>query len=810
MSSCSPFQQATVQAICRHFETSNSALCADEAGLGKTFVARGVIGLLAQRHALKQCGERVIQDKIKQWWRQFGASVRGNSHAKERLPAFAKSVGLDEESVKGRGRIAGEARIASQVLDRLETLSGEELEQFCLALTMNLPYLLIQRGNRRRTAWDFSAWEDYPVEPLRVLYVCCNLAIAEQNTRKLVDLPQRSIRSGADKADRLSILWHYLKKYPTPYIEIYPITATVSAMETPGTKNEAALLGAEIGRTGEAVRADSALFRRLRQKGEERSLQELKPDLVIFDEFQNFGTIISMVRCDSDQMDKMSAQLEGQIVTLRQKGGNTERIAQLESQKDSLERIFRTCRALYAGEHTPKTLMLSATPFHTVEESGEEECWSRLDLKKILTFLGGEGVWEQFLQCDMPGQERILYETCGIFRTERQRLLPQHRAVSHEIEVEGAGLLSAAAKLCASGQGNRGHALVKTTPDADEVGAHGLGRYGVFLREEQQELTLQPHPRALALENVVCAADDTGRRGEVERLLWLPPLKPSRPLDGVFANFGDYSKTLVYSSLKATPVQVCAVLNRNVPTLSLDWSQGEREWLEEQLHRLSLPGGTPVGALADYLRDHGGCAFQTVEEAVRYCQDGCLEDVLKEYFQLCRENKTDYEGQLQNALDCCGSFAAVMDDAALRQGGLRSAFNAPFRPFVLMTTSIGAEGLDFHLYCRRLAHYTLPNSVVQWEQKNGRIDRRNSLAVRRNWARRDPDPAAQEKSGGMSPHWDAGSDGLHHYYFLIRHTDERTQYERLKSELRRYRATLGIADGETEGGFDFSPFSRRG
>jgi len=195
MSSCSPFQQATVQAICRHFETSNSALCADEAGLGKTFVARGVIGLLAQRHALKQCGERVIQDKIKQWWRQFGASVRGNSHAKERLPAFAKSVGLDEESVKGRGRIAGEARIASQVLDRLETLSGEELEQFCLALTMNLPYLLIQRGNRRRTAWDFSAWEDYPVEPLRVLYVCCNLAIAEQNTRKLVDLPQRSIRS---------------------------------------------------------------------------------------------------------------------------------------------------------------------------------------------------------------------------------------------------------------------------------------------------------------------------------------------------------------------------------------------------------------------------------------------------------------------------------------------------------------------------------------------------------------------------------------------------------------------------------------
>ena len=35
---------------------------------------------------------------------------------------------------------------------------------------------------------------------------------------------------------------------------------------------------------------------------------------------------------------------------------------------------------------------------------------------------------------------------------------------------------------------------------------------------------------------------------------------------------------------------------------------------------------------------------------------------------------------------------------------VRQAFNSPFRPFVLSTTSIGQEGLDFHWYCRKIMH----------------------------------------------------------------------------------------------------------
>jgi hypothetical protein len=39
-----------------------------------------------------------------------------------------------------------------------------------------------------------------------------------------------------------------------------------------------------------------------------------------------------------------------------------------------------------------------------------------------------------------------------------------------------------------------------------------------------------------------------------------------------------------------------------------------------------------------------------------------------------------------------------------RSGAVRKAFNSPFRPFVLASTSIGQEGLDFHPYCHAVYH----------------------------------------------------------------------------------------------------------
>ena len=45
-----PYQRAAVDKICKHFENSGKALLADEGGLGKTFVAKGVVAKLAAEH----------------------------------------------------------------------------------------------------------------------------------------------------------------------------------------------------------------------------------------------------------------------------------------------------------------------------------------------------------------------------------------------------------------------------------------------------------------------------------------------------------------------------------------------------------------------------------------------------------------------------------------------------------------------------------------------------------------------------------------------------------------------------------------
>lgn len=73
-------------------------------------------------------------------------------------------------------------------------------------------------------------------------------------------------------------------------------------------------------------------------------------------------------------------------------------------------------------------------------------------------------------------------------------------------------------------------------------------------------------------------------------------------------------------------------------------------------------------------------------------------------------------------------------DGRTRDVDVRIAFNSPFRPFVLATTSIGQEGLDFHQYCHRVVHWNLPSNPVDLEQREGRVHRYKGHVIRRNIA----------------------------------------------------------------------------
>lgn len=67
-----------------------------------------------------------------------------------------------------------------------------------------------------------------------------------------------------------------------------------------------------------------------------------------------------------------------------------------------------------------------------------------------------------------------------------------------------------------------------------------------------------------------------------------------------------------------------------------------------------------------------------------------------------------------------------------RDINIRQAFNSPFRPFVLASTSIGQEGLDFHFYCKKIFHWNLPSNAIDFEQREGRIHRYQGLVIRLN------------------------------------------------------------------------------
>lgn len=157
----------------------------------------------------------------------------------------------------------------------------------------------------------------------------------------------------------------------------------------------------------------------------------------------------------------------------------------------------------------------------------------------------------------------------------------------------------------------------------------------------------------------------------------------------------------------------------------------------------------------------------------------------------------------------------MTDQATNRANDVRLAFNSPFRPFILASTSVGQEGLDFHWYCRKIMHWNISSNPQDMEQREGRIDRYKSLFVRRNVAKFHPETytwnemfdlaRTEAKEKGfceLVPYWSIPQDMLK----SIAETDREyiesivplyplsmdyDRYRHMKSVLRLYRLTMG-------------------
>ncbi len=89
-----------------------------------------------------------------------------------------------------------------------------------------------------------------------------------------------------------------------------------------------------------------------------------------------------------------------------------------------------------------------------------------------------------------------------------------------------------------------------------------------------------------------------------------------------------------------------------------------------------------------------------------------------------------------------------------RKEDVRVAFNSPFRPYILATTSIGQEGLDFHQYCHQVVHWNLPPNPVDLEQREGRVHRYKGHVIRRNLAKKYGLGAVAGQQNGLVDPWE--------------------------------------------------------
>lgn len=269
------------------------------------------------------------------------------------------------------------------------------------------------------------------------------------------------------------------------------------------------------------------------------------------------------------------------------------------------------------------------------------------------------------------------------------------------------------------------------------------------------------------------------------------------------------------------------------------------------IHRFNEPEATAIIELSQQQVDE-----PFWKKLLRYAKDGCFQAMIDEYyhivsdglkFSVAEEKDAAIHQKMMGALtfrsatyvvDHYASFEKrIANEENAKQGmrmrthfavafsksegdkessgqrkeSLRSAFNSPLRPFVLATTSIGQEGLDFHSYCRKVMHWNLPSNPIDIEQREGRVNRYKCLAVRQSIAQlyggipfqksvweemfdkaiTEKDDACQSE---LVPYWCAGSDQpvkVERIVPMYPMSQDELKYDRLIQILSLYRLTLG-------------------
>ena len=155
---------------------------------------------------------------------------------------------------------------------------------------------------------------------------------------------------------------------------------------------------------------------------------------------------------------------------------------------------------------------------------------------------------------------------------------------------------------------------------------------------------------------------------------------------------------------------------------------------------------------------------------------------------------------------------ATGGEGRLRTDDLRKSFNMPFWPHVLTTTSVGQEGLDFHVWCRQLMHWDLCGSPLDLEQREGRIQRFGGLSVRHALAKRFRQQTLSEagekttpweilakhaenefcdEASGLRPWWSCPDEKIDRLFVVLPNSRQTDRFNQLSNQRWLYRLALG-------------------
>ncbi len=124
------------------------------------------------------------------------------------------------------------------------------------------------------------------------------------------------------------------------------------------------------------------------------------------------------------------------------------------------------------------------------------------------------------------------------------------------------------------------------------------------------------------------------------------------------------------------------------------------------------------------------------QRVTEYCKWGEFGAVLEEFlFLLKKENENEENPKsMSECINIDDVGYAVEYTSKSKTTELNStidSFQTPFYPFCFFLSSVAQEGLDFHWYCDRIVHWNVPSSPIALLQREGRINRYRCFSLRK-------------------------------------------------------------------------------